>query len=277
MNITKQYLIQNDCYKVGRKITPQGCMVHSTATPGVMAEDFALRWNKPGIEKAVHFFVDDADIIETLPCEKGNAWRAWHCGRGAKGSGNDTMVSLEICEPLNLRDGAYFRKAYDKAAELAAYLSGIFGFGAEDIICHSEGYAAGIASNHADVMHWFPLHGKTMDDFRRDVKARLESEGTGGEGETGGGETGEGGADGTSGDSADLLYRVQTGAFRNKDYAAGLREKLRMDGYADAYVKAADGYYKVQVGAFHSLANADRLSAELEEKGYETYIVNGNA
>ena len=258
MNITKQYLIQNDCYKAGRKITPQGCMVHSTATPGVMAEDFALRWNKPGIEKAVHFFVDDADVIETLPCEKGNAWRAWHCGRGAKGSGNDTMVSLEICEPLNLRDGAYFRKAYDRAAELAAYLSGIFGFGAEDIICHSEGYAAGIASNHADVMHWFPLHGKTMDDFRRDVKAKLDGQGTGGE-------------------SADLLYRVQTGAFRNKDYAAGLREKLRMDGYADAYVKAADGYYKVQVGAFHSLANADRLSAELEEKGYETYIVNGNA
>ena len=40
-------------------------------------------------------------------------------------------------------------------------------------ICHSEGYKRGIASNHGDVMHWFPKHGKSMDTFRADVKALL--------------------------------------------------------------------------------------------------------
>ena len=34
-----------------------------------------------------------------------------------------------------------------------------------------------IASTHADVMHWFPKHGKSMDTFRSDVKALL-NEGT---------------------------------------------------------------------------------------------------
>ena len=42
------------------------------------------------------------------------------------------------------------------------------------VICHSEGAARGIASNHSDVMHWFPKFGKSMDTFRADVKAAME-------------------------------------------------------------------------------------------------------
>ena len=33
----------------------------------------------------------------------------------------------------------------------------------------------GIASNHADVGHWWPKHGKSMDDFRTDVKMYIET------------------------------------------------------------------------------------------------------
>lgn len=42
-----------------------------------------------------------------------------------------------------------------------------------DIICHSEGHTLGIASNHGDVMHWFPRFEKSMDTFRAEVKALL--------------------------------------------------------------------------------------------------------
>ena len=41
------------------------------------------------------------------------------------------------------------------------------------IVDHSEGYNIGIASNHGDIKHWFNKFGKTMDDFRADVKKRL--------------------------------------------------------------------------------------------------------
>lgn len=44
------------------------------------------------------------------------------------------------------------------------------------IICHSEGYKQGVASNHGDVMHWFPKHGKSMDTFRAEVKALLATD-----------------------------------------------------------------------------------------------------
>lgn len=41
-------------------------------------------------------------------------------------------------------------------------------------MCHAEGYQRGIASNHGDVLHWFPKYGKSMDDFRADVAQELE-------------------------------------------------------------------------------------------------------
>ena len=42
------------------------------------------------------------------------------------------------------------------------------------VICHSEGYRRGVASGHADVEHWFPRFGKSMDNFRRDVAAERD-------------------------------------------------------------------------------------------------------
>ncbi len=54
------------------------------------------------------------------------------------------------------------------------YLCKLYGLTEKDVLCHCEGHDRGIASNHGDVMHWFPKHGKTMDDFRAAVKADLE-------------------------------------------------------------------------------------------------------
>ena len=51
----------------------------------------------------------------------------------------------------------------------------LFGLTEKDIICHSEDYQRGVASNHGDVMNWFPKHGKSMDTFRADVAAKLKA------------------------------------------------------------------------------------------------------
>lgn len=70
--------------------------------------------------------------------------------------------------------GDYFLAAYARAVALCAGLCKRYNLDPmKDVLCHSEGYTAGIASNHADVMHWFQEHGRTMDDFRKDVKAVL--------------------------------------------------------------------------------------------------------
>ena len=165
MNIIVKYMTNNDCYRAGRKITPKGIMVHSTATPGLMAADWYSRWNKPGIEKCVHAFVDDKEIYQYLPWNH----RGWHAG----GAANNTHIGFEMCEPKDLNDKTYFEKVYANAVELTVMLCKMYGLSEKNVIGHYEGYRMGIASNHADPGHWFPKHGISMDDFRAEVKKRL--------------------------------------------------------------------------------------------------------
>ena len=63
----------------------------------------------------------------------------------------------------------YFTNVYNKAVWLFAEILKRVGGNANEILSHAEGYKKGIASNHADVGHWFPMHGKSMNDFRKDV------------------------------------------------------------------------------------------------------------
>lgn len=74
----------------------------------------------------------------------------------------------------NTQDTAeYFEAVWGRAVALCVRLCKTYGLTADDILCHSEGYVKGIASNHADVMHWWPYHGKTMDMFRAEVREAL--------------------------------------------------------------------------------------------------------
>ena len=187
MKLFTKYMTRNDCYTAGRKITPKGIMVHSTAVPGVMAAEWFSRWNKSykageiNRQVCVHAFVDDKEVWQYLPWDH----RGWHAG----GSTNNTHIGFEICEPAGFlyKSGSvmvgydaakqedYFRKAWQNAVELCVMLCKKYGLNENDIICHSEGYKLGIASNHADVMHWFPKHGENMDTFRKAVKKALEN------------------------------------------------------------------------------------------------------
>ena len=194
MNLHKLILPNNACYKAGRTITPKGIMVHSTGAnnPGlkryVGPDDGLLgknqydnHWNQntpDGRQVCTHAFIGklaDGSIAtyQTLPWNM----RGWHCGSGSKGSGNDTHISFEICED-GLTDAAYFNAVYREAAELCAYLCRQYGLTEKNVICHCEGYKLGIASNHSDVMHWFPRFGKSMDTFRDEVKRLLENGGS---------------------------------------------------------------------------------------------------
>jgi LysM repeat protein len=125
-----------------------------------------------GREVCVHGFIGKlADgTVATYQCLPWDH-RGWHAG----GSANNTHIGFEICED-DLTDGAYFAKVYKEAVELCAYLCKQYGLTEKNIICHSEGYKQGVASNHGDVMHWFPKHGKSMDTFRAEVKALLATD-----------------------------------------------------------------------------------------------------
>ena len=67
------------------------------------------------------------------------------------------------------------------------------------------------------------------------------------------------------------LYRVQTGAFRNQQYAQDMLYQLTGQGYP-AFILQDGNLYRVQVGAFRNLDNAIKMEAALRSRGYSTYI-----
>lgn len=205
MELYQQIAVRNDCYARNQAELakapanrdsryaqyyrgPRGIMVHSTGANNpnlrryVQPDDGILGvnsnqndWNRPGLEVCVHAFLGltqagEVAAYQILPWE----YRAWHCG----GDANNTHLSFEICED-NLRDRAYWEKTYRLARELTAELCRKFGLdplAPGVLVDHAEGAALGIASNHADVDHWWSRYGVTMDDFRADVARLLEQE-----------------------------------------------------------------------------------------------------
>ena len=194
MNLHQQYLTENDCYRKGQKHVPRGIMVHSTGAnnpylkryvapdDGLLGENpYGNHWNQPGLAKCVHAFIgrlQDGAVAtyQTLPWDMAG----WHSGVGSlgksKNANNTGYIGFEICED-DLSGTEYFAAVYEEGAQLCAFLCREFGLNPmEDIVCHSEGHAMGIASNHSDVMHWFPKHGKSMDSFRARVRVLLEGD-----------------------------------------------------------------------------------------------------
>ncbi len=194
MNLHQLLLEKNECYLIGERMTPRGVMVHSTGANNprigryVGPDDGLLgsgsnHWNtfRPGGRQVcVHAFIGrlkDGSIAtyQTLPW----GYVGWHSGGGKRGSANYMgYIGFEICED-GLDDPEYFAAVYREAAELTAYLCKTFDLDplADGVvICHQEGYRRGIASNHADVLHWFPKFGKSMDDFREEVARIMKGE-----------------------------------------------------------------------------------------------------
>ena len=69
----------------------------------------------------------------------------------------------------------------------------------------------------------------------------------------------------------DRHYRVQVGAFKNRDNAEKLLRPLQSKGFP-AFIIYQDGLYKVQVGAYRNLDNAVEMEKKLRRNRYNTYI-----
>ena len=122
-----------------------------------------------------------------------------------------------------MTDATYFNKVYTEAVELCVYLCKQYNFTEKDIICHSEGHTLGIASNHGDIMHWFPKHGKSMDTFRAAVKAGLATMDTP-----------------VTPTTPKKYYRVQLGAYSVKANADAMLKKVKAAGFSDAFIKYSE-------------------------------------
>lgn len=67
-------------------------------------------------------------------------------------------------------------------------------------------------------------------------------------------------------------YRVQAGAFRRKEGANLMAEKIKKTGHTDVFVKLLNGLYKVQVGAYSQKSNAEATVKKLKAAGISCFI-----
>ena len=248
MKLKKCLFTANNCYKANTQMKPTGIVVHSTGannpslkryvqplktdsnysaiTTDIGVNPNGNHWNvaKPGGKQiCVHAFIGknakgEVETYQVLPFNIA----CWGCGNGSKGSYNynpQGRIQFEICED-NLTDPTYFNKVYQEAVEFCAYLCKQYGFGVEKISSHAGAHQEGYASNHGDPEHWFKRFGKTMDNFRADVKQLLN-----------------GGREAVKPITKSTIYYVQVGAFAKKENALAMVEKLKKAGFT-AIIKA---------------------------------------
>ena len=180
MSVTENFVYKNECYKSNRHHKVRGIMLHSTGTNQTKLSVWHRLFNtlRPqNRQVCVHAFIgldDNGNVqtMQTLP------WDivGWHSGSGSlgwsKNANNTGYIGIELCEDA-LDNGEYLEKLLSEAREVCALICQKYGIDEKSIICHAEGHRKGIASNHADVEHWFSRHGKTMDAFRADVRALM--------------------------------------------------------------------------------------------------------
>lgn len=206
---------QSNCYKGTRKMTVLGVLWHSTGANNKTLKRYIQPsdtkpaadtyskaewlkilgtntnkndWNHISRDAGLNCWIGtlaDGTVttVQTMPWD----YRPWGCGSGSKGSCNTGWIQFEICED-GLTDKTYFNKVYKEACEITAYLCKLYnidpngsvtvnGVKVPTILCHADSHKLGMGSNHGDINHWFPKHGKSMATARADVAALLKAAG----------------------------------------------------------------------------------------------------
>lgn len=182
----------NGAYTSGRTITPVGSVNHSVGCAQPKADVFFSLMNKGDAGWGVNailgdFHLGEGKIILALNWNT----RPWGCGSGKNGSWNNSKIQWEVCEPAGhsyaggtmigydvAKNQEYFDRMWKMLVAWNVYCVVKFGYPVSGISDHAESYRAGYGSNHGDMGHWLPKHGKSMDALRAEVQAILDGDTT---------------------------------------------------------------------------------------------------
>lgn len=148
---------------------------------------------------------------------------------------NSGTIHIEVC--YKDKSGKFEEATIGALNELVLYLMNKYKISAENVVRHYDLTGKHCPMYYVDSTRWAALHERI-----------------------------------TTKQTAKKLYRVQVGAFSNKDNAENYAKKIRTAGFG-ALVIRADKVYRVQVGAFASIENARNYAKTLRASGYSTVIV----
>lgn len=217
----------SDCFKAARKMpkgVPEGIVVHSTGANNPNLKRYVNAPEICGVNPNKNYFggenSNDVTPHGVVGKDKNGTVKAaqilpydiccWGCGSGKNGSYNydPAYIQFEIAED-GLNDKTYFEQAFDIMAKVCAELIGQYpSIKLENVVSHREANKRGYASAHGDPENWLTKFGRDMDWFRDKVKGYLTAETT-----------------------SEKLYRVQVGAFRNRNNAENYLAEIKAKGF----------------------------------------------
>lgn len=227
-------------YKV-TKITP-----HHMA--GIMAADDCARSHLySSRESSANYYIGNDGLICSGPGEDRRCWTS------ASRENDHAAITIEVSNSGKGPDWPISAAAYDSLVNLCADICQRYG-----ITPHFNGDPSGSITIHK-MFQKTDCPGPYLEkiirsgQLERDIRERMQ-------------------APAPEPDPGELIiYRVQTGAFREPRYALALGAQMNDAGF-DTYMVKVGGLIKVQAGAFKNKKYANELLQQLSEAGFEAFI-----
>jgi len=144
-----------------------------------------------------HYTVDDKQIIQHYE----DSVQCWHCGDG-RGDGNLNSIGIEMC----VNSDGDFNKTIENTIELVKYLMNKHNISIENVVQHNKWSGKNCPAN---IRSGKPITWNTFIDRIKNNKTTENN----------------------------ILYRVQVGAFKNKENAIKLSNELKKLGYDNFIVE----------------------------------------
>lgn len=146
-------------------LNPSYLVIHETANPGASAWNHVQLWSRDDTY-AVHYVMGPDGIA--YHCVPDNCL-CWHVG-----GGNPYTVGIELYHATNQAD---FNKVYNQAIEFAAWYLKKRGWGIDRLLSHYDCTNRWGGSDHTDPIGYFREYGKSWDQFKSAVKAKMKESG----------------------------------------------------------------------------------------------------
>lgn len=164
--VKEQLLFYNRSHE---PLSPEGLVIHSTATPGATAQNEYVYYNTGERQASAHYFGDWQEIIRCVPENE----KAWHAGATA----NKKYLSYEICEPKDTdsdRQGK-FEKTWNNAVWFAADCFIRYGWKFPQVLFSHDAISRLYKeTDHTDPIGFFAKYNKSWTDFINSVQKEID-------------------------------------------------------------------------------------------------------
>lgn len=164
--ITQNLIRKNRTFEL---FSPQGWVVHSTATLGATDENEQAYFDNNAVQASANYFVDWDSITRTVPENE----RSMHAGYTA----NHKYISVEMCEPKDDDPDRFrkFQETWNRTVWLVADGCVRHNWNIEDGVNSHYGITMTYhETDHIDPYPYFAKYGKTWKDFLNAVREEMD-------------------------------------------------------------------------------------------------------